>query len=98
MQKFFLLLITNEQNYIINCNNVLLVKQASTTTVTITYGSGSTGADVLTLTHATAGSGDESMKDWVQTQIVEALKTPWQETAYTPVTTSPHAVSGVAIA
>jgi hypothetical protein len=98
MQKFFLLPVTNEQNYLINCNNVLLVKQASTTTVTIAYGTGSTGTDILTITHAAAGAGVETMKDWVQTQIVEALKTMWQEVAYTPVTDAPFAVSGVAIA
>lgn len=98
MQKFFYLPVTSEQNYLINCNGVLLVKQASTTTVTITYGSGSTGADVLTITHATAGAGDETMKDWVQAQIVSALQTPWQEVAYTPITTQPYAASGVAIA
>lgn len=98
MTKFFWLPVTSEQNYLIPCNGVALVKQASTTTVTIALMSASTGTDIITITHATAGAGDETMKDWVQEQIVAALQTSWTTVAYTPRETPPYAASGVTIA
>lgn len=97
MTKFFYLAVPNEQNYLIPCNSVALVKQASTTTVTISYFSGSASTDVITITHAAAGAGDETMKDWVQDQIVAALQKPWTIVAYTPKTSTTFAVSGVAL-
>lgn len=98
MTKFFWLPVTSEQNYLIPCNGVALVKQASTTTVTIALMSASTGTDIITITHAALGAGIETMKDWVQDQIVAALQTGWTTVAYTPKTSVPAAVSAVAIA
>ena len=56
MQKFLSIPVTGEQNQLVSCNNIKLIEQASTTTVTVTYGAGK----VTTLTHgASSGGSDE---------------------------------------
>lgn len=77
-QKFVSVAVTDEQNYNIPVNGVALVKQASTTTITITYLDGL----ILTLTHATAGAGDETMKDGFQDACVSAIKQLWRQVVY----------------
>ena len=67
--KVFSIPVTNEQNQLVSATDVVLVEQASTTTVTITYKFGK----VTTITHATAGSGDETERDAIQDAIVAAL-------------------------
>jgi hypothetical protein len=93
MEKFLSIPVTSEQTQLVSANNVLLVEQASTTTVTIAYA----GGKVATLTHATAGSGDETQRDAIQNAIVNALQKPWTEVVF-PVTNLPYAVSGIAVA
>jgi len=93
MEKFLSIPVTNEQNQLVSATDVLLVEQASTTTVTITYKFGK----VTTITHATAGSGDETERDAIQDAIVAALQTDWKKPSYA-VTTLPYAVSGIAVA
>ena len=93
MEKFLSIPVTNEQTQLVSANGILLVEQASTTTVTIAYLSGK----VTTLTHATAPSGNETQRDAIQNAIVAALQTPWREVVY-PVSNLPFAVSGIAVA
>ena len=93
MQKFLSIPVTNEQNQLVAIDGIALVEQGSTTTVVITY----QGGKVTTLTHATAGSGDETQRDAIEDAIVEALQTKWNEVAY-QVDGLPYAVSGIAIA
>ena len=93
MEKFLSIPVTNEQNQLVSCNDIKLIEQASTTTVTIAYGAGK----VITLTHATAGSGDETERDAIQNAVVAALQTAWSQPAY-EVANLPYAVSGIAIA
>lgn len=93
MEKFLSIPVTNEQNQLVSCNDIKLIEQASTTTVTIAYGAGK----VITLTHATAGSGDETERDAIQNAVVAALQTAWTAPAYA-VANLPYAVSGIAIA
>lgn len=83
--------VTNEQNQYIPANGVALVEQASTTTVTVQYTSGL----ILTLTHATAGAGDETQRDYIQEAIGKALKSTWRKVDY-PLDALPYAVSGIA--
>lgn len=91
MEKFLSIPVTNEQSQLIPATGVGLVEQASTTTVTIQYLSGL----ILTLTHATAGSGVETQRDKIQDSIVAALQTDWTKPKFT-VTGLPFAVSGIA--
>jgi hypothetical protein len=93
MEKFLSIPVTSEQNQLVSANNVILVEQASTTTVTIAYA----GGKVVTLTHATAGAGVETERDAIQAAIVAALQTPWYAVSY-QVSNLPFAVSGITVA
>ena len=72
MQKFLSIPVTGEQNQLVSCNNIKLIEQASTTTVTVTYGAGK----VTTLTHAASSAGSEEMRDAIQEAVIEALQQP----------------------
>jgi hypothetical protein len=96
MEKFLSIPVTNEQRQLLSATGIVLIVQASTTTVTVHYKS-STGTDVVTITHATAGAGDETMRDAIQAAVVSALGTSWTYVAF-EVNNLPYAVSGIAIA
>lgn len=93
MEKFLSIPVTNEQNQLVSCTDIKLIEQGSTTTVVITYG----GGKVTTITHATAGSGSEEMRDAIQNAVIAALQTAWSQPSY-EVSGLPLAVSGIAIA
>lgn len=97
MEKFLSIPVTNEQNQLVSATGIILIEQASTTTVTISYKSATTSGDVITITHATAGAGDETMRDAIQKAVIAALQTPWTSVAY-QVSNLPYAVSGIALA
>ena len=92
MQKFLNIPVTNEQSQLVAISDIVLIEQASTTTVTITYGAGK----VTTITHATAGAGDETQRDAIQDAVVAALTTSWTNPSYN-VENLPYAVSGIAV-
>jgi len=92
MQKFLSIPVTGEQNQLVSCNNIKLIEQASTTTVTVTYGAGK----VTTLTHGASSGGSEEMRDAIQEAVIEALQQPWREVSY-QVEGLPKAVSGINI-
>jgi hypothetical protein len=96
MAQFLSIPVTSEGTQLISARGVLLVEQASTTTVTVAYAGGSTGVDILTITHATQASGTE-MRDLIQDALVKA-----HDPKYAPevvIAVSPtKAVSGIAIA
>ena len=96
MEKFLSIPVTNEQRQLLSATGIVLIVQASTTTVTVHYKS-STGTDIVTITHATAGAGSEVMRDAIQDAVVAALTTSWTNVAY-EVEGLPFAVSGIAIA
>lgn len=96
MEKFLSIPVTNEQRQLLSATGIVLIVQASTTTVTVHYKS-STGTDVVTITHATAPAGSEVMRDAIQDAVVAALATSWTYVAY-EVNNLPLAVSGIAIA
>jgi len=92
MQKFLSIPVTNEQNQLVSCNDIKLIEQASTTTVTIAYG----GGKVVTLTHAAVASGSEDMRDAIQDGVVQVLKQQWTEVIL-QMDSLPKVVSGIAI-
>lgn len=93
MAQFLSIPVTSNGNQLISARGVLLVTAASTTT-TIAYGSGSTGADVVTLTHAAVASAND-MRNVIQDALVKAHETgPDVVITVTPTV----AVSGIAIA
>jgi hypothetical protein len=96
MEKFLSIPVTNEQRNLISATGVVLVSQNSTTTVHVHY-KASLASDVVTITHATAPAGDESMRDAVQDAIVAALGTSWTNVVY-EMTNLPFAVSAITVA
>jgi hypothetical protein len=92
MEKFLQIPVTGEQKQIVSILDVKLVEQASTTTVTLAYGSGK----VVTITHAAIGASSEAMRDGVQNAIIAALATGWTAVAYDYIPSS--AVSNIDIA
>jgi hypothetical protein len=96
MEKFLSIPVTNEQRQLLSATGIVLIVQASTTTVTVHYKS-STGTDVVTITHAAASAGSEVMRDAIQNAVVSALSTSWTYVAF-EVENLPLAVSGIAIA
>lgn len=93
MEKFLSIPVTSEQSQLVAATGIILIEQASTTTVTILYG----GGKIVTITHATAGAGDETQRDAIQNAVVAALQTPWYDVSYT-VSNLPFAVSGITAA
>ena len=94
MEKFLKIPVTNEQTQLLSAKNVALVEQASTTTVTVTYHSGL----IATITHATAGAGDETARDGIQNSLEKALQSKWHEVVYdVPASDIPHPISGIAL-
>ena len=95
MEKFLSIPVTNEQNQLLSATGIVLIEQETTTTVHVHYKS-STATDVVTITHATAPSGDETMRDAIQNAVISALQTPWTAVAFN-VSNLPYAVSGITI-
>ena len=93
MEKFLSIPVTGEQSQLVSCVDIKLIEQATTGTVTIVYG----GGKIITISHATAGSGVETERDAIQAAVIAALQTVWTKPAYA-VTNLPFAVSGIAIA
>ena len=93
MEKFLSIPVTNEQNQLVSATDIVLVEQASTSTVTITYKFGK----LTTITHATAASGDETERDKIQDAIIAVNKQKWTEPSL-QVDDLPYAVSGIAVA
>ena len=93
MEKFLSIPVTGEQSQLVSCTDIKLIEQATTGTVTIVYG----GGKIITISHATAGTGVETERDAIQAAVIAALQTAWTKPAYA-VTNLPFAVSGIAIA
>ena len=96
MEKFLSIPVTNEQRQLISATGIVLIEQETTATVHVHY-KASLASDVVTITHATAPAGDESMRDAIQDAVIAALATSWTNVAY-DVTNLPYAVSGITVA
>tara|TARA_R100000734_G_C3313784_1_gene105178 strand:+ start:1806 stop:2129 length:324 start_codon:yes stop_codon:yes gene_type:complete len=84
MQKFLSIPITatGETSQLIAVDGIVLIEQASSTTVTITYG-GAAAQDVVTLTIGAAmASNDVSVRDRIQDSVIAALQTSWTNPKY----------------
>jgi hypothetical protein len=96
MEKFLSIPVTNEQNQLVSATGIVLISQNSTTTVHVHY-KASIASDVVTITHATAGAGDETMRDAIQDAVISALQTPWTAVSFN-VSNLPYAVSAITVA
>ena len=93
MAKFLSIPVTSKGNQLLSLDSIVLIAQASTTTVTVTYVTGK----IATVTHATADAGEYTMRDVVQDAMVEALQDSWTHVVY-PAEGVKYAVSGIAVA
>jgi hypothetical protein len=96
MEKFLSIPVTSEQRQLLAATGIVLIEQESVTTVHVHY-KASTATDVVTITHATAPAGNETMRDAIQNAVIAALQTSWTHVAY-EVNNLPFAVSGITIA
>ena len=78
MEKFLSLQVTGEQRQLVAATDVVLVEQASITTVTLNYG----GGKVVTITHTELAASIETMRDFIQNSLLSALSTGWTSPAY----------------
>jgi len=95
MQKFLSIPVTGGTNQLVAVNGIVLIEQASATTVTIHYGNPAAAQDVVTITHSSV-SGTVA-RDLIQNAVVEALQTAWTKPSY-EVALGTVTVSGIAIA
>lgn len=91
MQKFLSIPVTGEQSQLVSANDIKIIEQASTTTVTITYG----GGKVTTLTHTAVAANSEEMRDAIQNGVVNILSQRWTNVSLDLAV--PKAVSLIAI-
>ncbi len=84
MQKFLSIPITapDETSQLIAVDGIVLIEQASTTTVTITYGNAA-AQDVVTLTIGGAmAANNVTVRDRIQDSVIAALQTSWTNPKY----------------
>tara|TARA_R100000808_G_C2025737_1_gene71863 strand:- start:102 stop:434 length:333 start_codon:yes stop_codon:yes gene_type:complete len=100
MQKFLKLYVSQADetggDRLVAIDGILQVIQASTTTVTISYNTGISDTDVLTITHGTLAANSHEMRDYIVNQIEKALQTSWQTPIYTVDEVLPDNVGGTA--
>lgn len=86
---------TVNNSQLVSGSGVLLVEQASTSTVTITYDAAA-AADVVTLTHTPVASGSEAVRDLIEDAIVKGYSSSWTDVSH-DVSTLPNKVIGISI-
>jgi hypothetical protein len=99
MKKFLSIPITatGETSQLVAVDGIILIEQASTTTVTITYG-GAAAQDVVTLTIGAAmAANDVTVRDRIQDSVIWALQTAWTEPSYTVSLAGLTVASGAAV-
>ncbi len=94
-KAFFIHSGTVSNSQLVSGSGVLLVEQASTSTVTITY-EGAAAADVITLTHTPVASGSEAVRDLIEESIVKGYSSSWTDVSH-DVSTLPNKVIGISI-
>lgn len=93
MEKYLSIPVTDEGNQLLSASGILLIEQASTTTVVVQYKDGI----AATITHAASAVGSEEVRDAIQNAVVAALSTDWTKPSYA-VKNLPQDVSGIAVA
>jgi hypothetical protein len=97
MEKFLSIPVTSEGNQLVPVTDVKLIEWESTTSTSLTYGSGK----VVTITHASVGaatgtnSGNQ-FRQFIQSSAVAALQTSWTNPSFSAIPV--YAVSDITIA
>jgi len=74
MQKFLSIPVLNEDNQLLALDGLVLVEQASTSTVVFHYQSGA----IATVTHEVMAVNNEEVRNKFQDAILTVLKQSWQ--------------------
>ena len=82
MQKFLSIPIDGETNQLIAVDSIMLIEQASTTTVTIQYATVNAATDLITLTHTEMAAADATVRDRIQDSVISALATSWHKPSF----------------
>ena len=99
MAEYISIPVTSEGTQNISAQDVIIVEQASTTTVTVTYRSASSATDVVTITHTAIGGGTYSVRDSVQAALKSAHSISSRPSAVVAISLpSGIAVSAIAVA
>lgn len=99
MQKFLSIPITatGETAQLVAVDGIVLIEQASPTTVTITYG-GAAAQDVVTLTIGAAmAANNVTVRDRIQDSVIAALQTSWTNPKYDVSLKGLSVASGAAV-
>jgi hypothetical protein len=82
MKKFLSFPIDGATPQLLAVDGIIIVEQASTSTVTVTYGNAA-AQDVATITFgAVFAASDDTARDRVQDSIIAALATSWTNPKY----------------
>ena len=79
MEKFIKIPVTNEGHQLVQANDIKLIERASTTSLTVGYGSGK--VTTITYTPASAAAAMDVRKTF-ESAIAAALSTSWTNVAY----------------
>ena len=93
---FFIHSSTVNNGQLVSGSGVLLVEQATTSTVKITYDKASS-LDTITLTHTPVASGSEAVRDLIEEGIVKGYTSSWTDVSH-DVSVLPNKVIGISIA
>jgi hypothetical protein len=100
MEKFLKIYVTNTDETAgyryVSLNDILEVIQASTTSVTVTYRNAVAAADVLTITHDAIAANAHTVRDWFTDNMVNAMRTSWQQPAASTSSPLPDNAAGSA--
>ncbi len=95
-KAFFIHSGTVSNGQLVSGSGVLLIEQASTSTVTITYDAAAAAADVVTLTHTPVASGSEAVRDLIEDAIVKGYSSSWTDVSH-DVSVLPNKVIGISL-
>lgn len=95
-KSFFIHSGTVSNSQLVSGSGVLLIEQASTSTVTITYDAAAAAADVVTLTHTPVASGSEAVRDLIEDAIVKGYSSSWTDVSH-DVSVLPNKVIGISL-
>ena len=73
--KYLEVTVKNEQTQLVRISDIIIVEQAGTAKVEITY----VGGKKVTINHDTMAANNEEVRDRIESAIVDALQTKWRD-------------------
>jgi|TARA_R100001463_G_scaffold123941_1_gene180830 hypothetical protein len=73
--KYLEVTVKNEQTQLVRISDIIIVEQAGTAKVEITY----VGGKKVTINHDAMAANNEEVRDRIESAIVDALQTKWRD-------------------